>query len=112
MKQISTPAICSDAKEKEHFQAEKSLISLNRKHQVIDEQVPGHRFNIRRMFDVLPSTVADLRTLRAAEILNLFNAVDNTVSRVGAARLFLSLMDPSFSLAQIQARQQSLPRIV
>ena len=85
-----------------------SLIPLNFEHHVIDEQVEGQRFNMRRMFDLLPGSVADPRTLRAAEIIKLFNAVDNTITRVGAARLFLSLMEPSFSLAQVQARQQSV----
>lgn len=108
MKQALSSPPSPTANKKEQFQAKNSLVWLNQKYRIIDEQIAGQRFNIRRLFDVLQSSVADLRTLRAAEILNLFNAVNHTACRVGAARLFLSLMDPSFPLAQIQARQQAI----
>ncbi|MBU0675989.1 MAG: hypothetical protein KJ950_15240 [Proteobacteria bacterium] len=85
---------------------EKLLVSFNAKHHVIDERSPDHRFDMRRIIDLLPPTVTDLRTLRAAEIINLYRTVDHTFSRVGATRLFLAMLDPSFSLDQIQSRQE------
>jgi len=87
--------------------SEELITELNFKHIIVDERLQGEEFNIRQMFDLLPATIADKRTLRVVEIHNLFKAVDHTQTMVGSARLFHSLMNPSQSIELVHAKQDS-----
>ena len=87
--------------------SEELITELNFKHVIVDERRRGKSFNIRRMFDLLPPTVADKRTLRLIEIHGLFKAIDHTRTMVGSARLFHSLMNPPQSIELVHAKQDS-----
>ncbi|MDD5759491.1 MAG: hypothetical protein PHI06_10455 [Desulfobulbaceae bacterium] len=87
--------------------SEELITELNFKHVIVDERAQGKEFNIRQMFDLLPATIADKRTLRVVEIHNLFKAIDHTLTMVGSARLFHSLMNPSQSIELVHAKQDS-----
>lgn len=87
--------------------SEELITELNFKHIIVDERLQGEEFNIRQMFDLLPATIADKRTLRVVEIHNLFKAIDHTLTMVGSARLFHSLMNPSQSIELVHAKQDS-----
>lgn len=87
--------------------SEELITELNFKHVIVDERLQGQAFNIRKMFDLLPATIADKRTLRVVEIHDLFKAVDHTETMVGSARLFHSLMNPSQSIELVYAKQDS-----
>jgi len=87
--------------------SEELITELNFKHIIVDERLQGEEFNIRQMFDLLPATIADKRTLRVVEIHDLFKAIDHTQTMVGSARLFHSLMNPSQSIELVHAKQDS-----
>lgn len=87
--------------------SEELITELNFKHIIVDERLQGKEFNVRQMFDLLPATIADKRTLRVIEIHDLFKAVDHTRTMVGSARLFHSLMNPSQSIELVHAKQDS-----
>ena len=87
--------------------SEELITELNFKHIIVDERLQGKAFNVRQMFDLLPATIADKRTLRVIEIHDLFKAVDHTRTMVGSARLFHSLMNPSQSIELVHAKQDS-----
>ncbi|MDH4331593.1 MAG: hypothetical protein OEV89_03350 [Desulfobulbaceae bacterium] len=87
--------------------SEELIAELNYKNIIIDERLKGKEFNVRRMFDLLPATIADKRTMRVVEIHELFKAVDHTATMIGSARLFHSLMNPSQSIELIYAKQDS-----
>jgi len=89
------------------MESEELITELNFKHVIVDERLKGQAFNIRKMFDLLPASIADKRTLRVAEIHDLFKAIDHTETMVGSARLFHSLMNPSQSIELIHAKQDS-----
>ena len=87
--------------------SEELITELNFKHIIVDERLQGEEFNIRQMFDLLPATIADKRTLRVVEVHDLFKAIDHTQTMVGSARLFHSLMNPSQSIELVYAKQDS-----
>jgi DNA mismatch repair protein MutS len=87
--------------------SEELITELNFKHIIVDERLQGKEFNVRKMFDLLPATIADKRTLRVVEIHNLFKAINYTRTMVGSARLFHSLMNPSQSIELVHAKQDS-----
>jgi len=91
----------------DEMDSEELITELNFKHIIVDERLQGEEFNIRQMFDLLPATIADKRTLRVVEIHNLFKAIDHTQTMVGSARLFHSLMNPSQSVELVHAKQDS-----
>ena len=87
--------------------SEELIVELNYKNIIVDERQQGKKFNIRRMFDLLPATIVDKRTLRVVEIHDLFKTVDHTVTMIGSARLFHSLMNPPESIELVHAKQDS-----
>src|SRR3990167_9366775 len=87
--------------------SEELIVELNYKSIIVDERLKGKEFNIREMFNLLPATIADKRTLRVVEIHDLFKAVDHTATMIGSARLFHSLMNPSQSIELVYAKQDS-----
>lgn len=87
--------------------SDKLILDLNYRHTIIDER-HDKPFNGKKMFDLLPETIVDKRTLKLIEIYDLFKAVNHTSSRVGAARLFHSLNAPPESLELILAKQEAL----
>ncbi|MEN8136434.1 MAG: hypothetical protein ABFS18_13005 [Thermodesulfobacteriota bacterium] len=89
------------------MESEKLIIELNYRNDIIDERNEEQPFDSHRMFALLTETVADKRTLELVEIHDLFNAMDHTLTMVGAARLFHSLVNPSESIELIHAKQDS-----
>ncbi|MEW6428149.1 MAG: DNA mismatch repair protein MutS [Thermodesulfobacteriota bacterium] len=87
--------------------SEKLIIELNYRNKIIDERRKDAPFDSRKMFDLLPETIIDKRTLAMIEIHDLFKAVDHCQTHVGSARLFHSLMNPSESIELVHARQDS-----
>jgi len=87
--------------------SEKLIIELNYRNDLIDERNEKQPFNSSKMFDMLPESVLDKRTLRLVEINDLFKAIDHTRTHVGSARLFHSLVNPSESIELIHAKQDS-----
>jgi len=87
--------------------SEKLIIELNYRNKIIDERNREEPFSSEKMFDLLPATVLDKRTLRMVEIHDLFRAVNRCRTMVGAARLFHSLMNPSQSIELIHAKQDA-----
>ncbi|MEW6219876.1 MAG: DNA mismatch repair protein MutS [Thermodesulfobacteriota bacterium] len=86
--------------------SEKLIIELNFRNKIIDERLAAP-FHGDRLFDLLPTTIADRRTLQVVELFPLFRALDHTRTLVGSARLFHSLMNPSESIELIHAKQDS-----
>ena len=91
----------------EIIDSEQLIIELNYKNDLIDERRGEDSFSTYKMFDLMPCTVADKRTLQVVEIHDLFKAMDHTITHVGSSRLFHSLMNPSESIELIQAKQDS-----
>ena len=91
--------------------SEKLILELNFRNDLIDERQKDAYFKNRKMFDLVPETIVDKRTLLMVEIHDLFKAVDQTKTMVGSARLFHSLMNPSESIELIHAKQESLMEI-
>lgn len=89
------------------MESEKLVIELNYRNDIIDERKEDKPFNSRKMFGLLTDTVADKRTLELVEVHNLFEAMDHTITKVGSARLFHSLANPSESIELIHAKQDS-----
>ncbi|MBU0675073.1 MAG: hypothetical protein KJ950_10555 [Proteobacteria bacterium] len=89
------------------MESEKLVIELNFRNEIIDERNEAEPFNSRKMFDLLPETVVDKRTLQLVEIHDLFRAMDHTRTHVGSAHLFHSLTNPSESIELIHAKQDS-----
>ncbi|OGQ95060.1 MAG: hypothetical protein A2521_00510 [Deltaproteobacteria bacterium RIFOXYD12_FULL_57_12] len=88
--------------------SDKLIVELNFRDRIIDERRGRPRaFDSRRMFGLLSETVVDKRTLEMVEIHELYQALNHTVTMVGAARLFHSLTTPSESLELIHARQEA-----
>ena len=87
--------------------SEKLIIELNFRNEIIDERNRTTPFDSRKMFNLLPPTVLDKRTLQAVEIHDLFSALDHSITNVGKARLFHSLMNPSESIELIHAKHDS-----
>ena len=91
--------------------SEKLILELNFRNDLIDERQKDSYFKNRKMFDLVPETIVDKRTLLMVEIHDLFKALDHTRTMVGSARLFHSLMNPSESIELIHAKQESLMEI-
>ena len=89
------------------MESEKYIIELNYRNDIIDERSEEQAFDSHKMFTLLPETVVDKRTLQLVEIHDLFKAMDHTITRVGSARLFHSLCNPSESIELIHAKQDS-----
>lgn len=89
------------------MESEKLVIELNYRNDIIDERKEGQPFDSRKMLSLLTETVADKRTLELVEIHNLFEAMDHTITKVGSAHLFHSLVNPPESIELIHARQDS-----
>lgn len=89
------------------MESEKLIIELNYRNYIIDERNRDQPFDSRKMFDLLTETVADKRTLQLIEIHDLFEAMDHTITKVGSAHLFHSLVNPSESIELIHAKQDS-----
>ncbi len=89
------------------IESEKLMIELNFGNGFIDETSKDEPFDRRKLFDLLPETVVDKRTLNLVEIHELFKAVNHTKTRIGSARLFHSLANPSESIELIHAKQDS-----
>jgi len=89
------------------MESEKLVIELNYRNEIIDERNEAEPFNSLKMFELLPETVVDKRTLRLVEIHDLFRALDHTRTHVGSAHLFHSLTNPSESIELIHAKQDS-----
>ncbi len=87
--------------------SEELIIELNYTDEIIDERDEESPFNSKKMFDLLPETVVDKRTLQMVEIHDLFRAFDQTMTDVGSARLFHSLVNPSESIELIHAKHDS-----
>ena len=87
--------------------SEKLIIELNFRNEIVDERNRIAPFDSRKMFDLLPATVVDKRTLQAVEIHDLFSALDHSITYVGKARLFHSLMNPSESIELIHAKHDA-----
>jgi|GEM_PF-7068119 len=87
--------------------SEKLVIELNYRNDFIQETREGTFFDSRKLFDLLPETVADKRTLGLIEIHDLFKAVNHTRTSIGAAHLFHSLANPSESIELIHAKQDA-----
>jgi hypothetical protein len=66
--------------------SEKLIIELNFRNEIVDERNRTAPFDSRKMFDLLPATVIDKRTLQAVEIHDLFTALDHSITYVGKAR--------------------------
>jgi len=91
--------------------SEKLILELNFRNDLIDERQKDAYFKNSKMFDLVPESIVDKRTLMMVEIHDLFKAVDHTRTMVGSARLFHSLMNPSESIELIHAKQESLMEI-
>ncbi len=91
----------------ERTDSEKQILELNFRNGFIDERREASPFDSEKMLQLLPETVVDKRTLQLLEIHELFGALDHTVTRVGSARLFHSLVNPSESIELIHAKQDS-----
>ncbi len=91
----------------EKIDSEKLIIELNYKNEIVDEKLKNNVVSTRKMLDLLPETVVDKRTLEVVEIHELFKAIDHTATRVGSARLFHSLMNPSENIELIYAKQDA-----
>ncbi|MEJ2688577.1 MAG: DNA mismatch repair protein MutS [Deltaproteobacteria bacterium] len=91
--------------------SEKLILELNFRNDLIDERQKNSYFKNSKMFDLVPETIVDKRTLLMVEIHDLFKALDHTRTMVGSARLFHSLMNPSESIELIHAKQESLMEI-
>ena len=89
------------------MESEKYIIELNFRNDIIDERNEEQAFDSRKMFALLPEAVVDKRTLQLVEIHDLFKAMDHTITRVGSARLFHSLCNPSESIELVHAKQDS-----
>ncbi|MFN2366422.1 MAG: DNA mismatch repair protein MutS [Desulfurivibrionaceae bacterium] len=89
------------------MESEKLVIELNFRNDIIDERKEDQPFDSRAMLALLTETVVDKRTLELIEIHELFEAMDHTITRVGSARFFHSLANPSESIELIHARQDS-----
>jgi len=87
--------------------SEKLIIELNYMNKIVDERLQERAVSTKKMFDLLPETVVDKRTLEVAEIFKLFEAIDHTITHVGSARLFHSLMNPSENVELIHAKQDA-----
>ncbi len=87
--------------------SEKLIIELNYRNKIIDERNREEPFSSEKMFNLLPATVLDKRTLQMIEIHDLFRAVNHCRTLVGSARLFHSLMNPSQSIELIHAKQDA-----
>ena len=86
------------------------IIELNQRHDLIDEREKPY-FDSKKMFDLLSESVVDKRTLKLIEIQELFKAINNTETSLGAARLFHSLHNPPSSLELVLAKQQAVREI-
>ena len=60
---------------------------------------------------LMPPRIVDESTLIAIDVKELFNAVNHTKTRTGAATLFRSLVQPLDSLALIQEKQSALKEL-
>jgi DNA mismatch repair protein MutS len=87
--------------------SEKLIVELNFRNEIVDERNRTAPFDSRKMFELLPPTVVDKRTLQAVEIHDLFTALDHSITYVGKARLFHSLMNPSESIELIHAKHDA-----
>jgi DNA mismatch repair ATPase MutS len=87
--------------------SEGMIIELNYKNDLVDERLSDERFNSRKMFELLPESIVDKRTLKVIEIHDLFKAIDRTMTCIGSARLFHSLMNPSQSIELVHAKQDA-----
>ena len=88
-------------------ESEELILELNYKNEIICEKMETGVFNSEKMFELLPETIVDKRTLEVIEIHDLFKAVDHSATAVGAARLFHSLVNPSQSIESVYARQDA-----
>jgi hypothetical protein len=87
--------------------SEKLIVELNYKNEIIDERKKAGSFNSEKMFALLPESIVDKRTLKLIEIHDLFKAFDHSLTFVGSAKLFHSLVNPSESIELIHAKQDS-----
>jgi len=87
--------------------SEKLIVELNFRNEIVDERNRTAPFDSRKMFDLLPATILDKRTLQTVEIHDLFAALDHSITYVGKARLFHSLMNPSESIELIHAKHDA-----
>lgn len=87
--------------------SEQLIIELNNMNDVVDERRGDTAFSSHAMFELLPETVADKRTLQAVEIHDLYTSLNHTITDVGSARLFHSLMNPSESIELIHAKHDA-----
>ena len=90
-----------------YAESEELILELNYQNEIVHERMESGVFNSEKMFALLPETIVDKRTLEAIEIHKLFQAVDHSVTAVGAARLFHSLVNPSQSIESVYARQDA-----
>lgn len=91
----------------ERVDSEKLIVELNFKNKIVDERLEDNVVSTKKMFNLLPETVVDKRTLDVAEIHDLFKAINHTVTHVGSARLFHSLMNPSENIEVLHAKHDS-----
>lgn len=91
----------------ERVDSEKLILELNFMNKIIDERLEDNVVSTKKMFDILPETVVDKRTLELVEVHALFKAIDHTVTHVGSARLFHSLMNPSENIELLHAKHDS-----
>jgi len=88
-------------------ESEELILELNYQNEIVHERMETGVFNSEKMFALLPETIVDKRTLEVIEIHDLFQAVNHSVTAVGAARLFHSLVNPSQSIESVYAKQDA-----
>jgi len=81
------------------------LIKINENKRVFTDD---QGVDLKAMFEVIPETVIDKQTLELIQIFDLHKALDYTITSVGSATLFRSLMQPPTSLKLILAKQESV----
>ncbi|MGV8151232.1 MAG: MutS-related protein [Candidatus Woesearchaeota archaeon] len=82
------------------------IIELNKK-SIIISHITGS-FLPDSLIYKLPETAIDAQTLKLIQVNDLHKAIDYSLSAVGSASIFRSLIQPSTSLELISAKQESL----
>ncbi|MCB2182553.1 MAG: hypothetical protein KQH63_11035 [Desulfobulbaceae bacterium] len=84
------------------------ILDFHYKNKIFDERKIAGGLDTNKMFDLLPPTIIDKRTLQVIELQELYKTLNHTKTFVGSAKLFQSLMNPCESLELIEAKQDSL----
>ena len=89
---------------------QQSLISLNKKDTFLHAP-RGESFERERLSELIEPTISDRQSYELVQIDSLYEAVDHTMTGVGAASLYRSLMQPPTDGETVKKKQESVAEL-